>query len=460
VILTARCIADFSDANRSTLCYCGEYILVQRKPPAGPAAEVTLAPAQPKVFEDPAAVVSDYVAGVLDGSVPAGRLVIAAVKRHVHDLEHGAARGLWFDEDAAARVIRFFGFLRHWKGEWGPKNGLPGQVIVPEPWQAFILWCVFGWKRADGTRRYRQAYVEVPRKNGKTTLISGVGLYLLMADEEPGAEVYSFATKKEQARIVMNDAAAFIGASESLKSRLAVSGGKYVNNIAFLRTASKWEPLGADSKTQDGLNVHGGIGDELHEHRDGGMWGVIETATGARRQPLILGITTAGSDPDSFCGQTHEYVEKLLTEFDNPDGVRNDSFFGFISAAEKEDDWADPACGARPTRTTGVGQARRPGGQVPEGQVDPVGPQRVPPQAPEHLDGAARGVDSGRDVGCVQGRRLRPRVVEGAGVLRRAGPVVEAGRHRVRAGVQADGRRPEIPRAAVLLDSRGHGARA
>ncbi len=297
---------------------------------------------QPQVFADPASVVREYMDGVLDGTIPAARLVIAAVKRQVHDLEHGDERGLWFDEDAAARVIRFFGFLRHWKGEWGPKNGKPGQVIVPEPWQAFNLSVMFGWKRADGTRRFRQGYIEVPRKSGKTTMISGVGLYLLMGDNEPGAEVYSFATKKDQARIVMNDAAAFVGASESLRSRLHVSGGKYVNNIAFLRMASKWEPLGSDSKTQDGLNVHGGIGDELHEHRDGGMWGVIETATGARQQPLIVGITTAGSDPDSFCGQMHEYAEKLLTEFDNPDGIQNDSFFAFISAAEKEDDWADP----------------------------------------------------------------------------------------------------------------------
>jgi phage terminase large subunit-like protein len=309
---------------------------------------------RPRVFADPQAVVDEYMAGVLDGTIPAARLVVAAVERQVHDLEHGEERGLTYDPDAAARVIRFFGFLRHWKGEWGPKNGKPGQVIVPEPWQAFMLAVMFGWKRRDGTRRFRQAYVEVPRKCGKTTLVSGVGLYLLMGDNEPGAEIYSFATKKEQSRIVMNDAAAFVRASESLKSRLDVSGGKYVNNISFLRMASKWEPLGADSKTQDGLNVHGGIGDELHEHRDNGMWGVIETATGARRQPMVLGITTAGSDPDSFCGQMHEYAEKLLTEYDNPDGVKNDSFFALISAAEKDDDWTDPAVWRKANPNYGV----------------------------------------------------------------------------------------------------------
>jgi phage terminase large subunit-like protein len=309
---------------------------------------IATAPAQPKVFADPGAVVQGYIDGVLDGSIPAARLVVAAVRRHVHDLAHGAERGLRFDPEAACHRIRFNQFLHHWKGEWA------GQVIVPEPWQAFRMWVLFGWKRADGTRRFRQGYTEVPRKNGKTTDISGDGIYLLMADGEPGAEVYSFATKRDQARIVMNDAAAFIKASPSLKSRLSVSGGKYVNNIAHLKTASKWEPLGSDSKTQDGFNVHGGIGDELHEHRDGGMWGVIETGTGARRQPLVLGITTAGSDPDSFCGQMHEYAEKILTEFDNPDGTHNDAFFAFISAAEKTDDWTDPAVWRKANPNFGV----------------------------------------------------------------------------------------------------------
>jgi phage terminase large subunit-like protein len=131
--------------------------------------------------------VAAYIAGVLDGSIPAGRLIRLAVERHVRDLDEGPKRGLRFDRAAAQHAIDFFGFLKHSKGEWA------GQPFVLEGWQQFLVWVLFGWKRADGLRRFRTAYIEVPRKNGKTTLVAGLGLYLMVADGEPGAEVYSAA---------------------------------------------------------------------------------------------------------------------------------------------------------------------------------------------------------------------------------------------------------------------------
>ena len=125
--------------------------------------------------------------------------------------------GIWFDEMSAKRAIVFFSVLRHWKGEWA------GQPIVLEPWQQFIIANLFGWKRADGTRRFRTGYVEVARKNGKTTLAAGIGLYLMLADDEPGAEIYTAATVRSQARLAHRDATEMVKRSPELKREVWMS---------------------------------------------------------------------------------------------------------------------------------------------------------------------------------------------------------------------------------------------
>jgi len=225
-----------------------------------------------------------YAADVLGGRVVACRWVRLACERYVADRETGAARGLQFDEQAARMAIAFFGVLHHWKGEWA------GQPIKLEPWQQFIIWNVFGWRRADGLRRFRTVYLEVARKNGKTTLAGGIGLYLAFVDNEPGAEVYSVATKRDQARISHQDATQMVRRSPQLAREVTV----FRDNLHSRTSASKFEPLGSDKNTLDGLNVHGVIADEVHAWPDGGLWDVMETATGARRQPLMIAITTAG----------------------------------------------------------------------------------------------------------------------------------------------------------------------
>jgi phage terminase large subunit-like protein len=137
---------------------------------------------------------------VTEGQVLTSHLVRLACERHLDDLGSAGTRGLRFDPQAAQHAIAFFGFLRHSKGEWA------GQTFTLSPWQAFVVGCLFGWKRADGLRRFRTAYCAVPRKNGKSTLSAGIGLYLLVADGEQGAEVYSAATTRDQARIVFDEA--------------------------------------------------------------------------------------------------------------------------------------------------------------------------------------------------------------------------------------------------------------
>lgn len=281
----------------------------------------------------PAWQAEQYVDDVLSGKQVACTWIVKACKRHRHDLQHGHERGLWFDEAAAIKVLKFFSILKHSKGEWA------GQPITLEPWQQFLIWCLFGWKQADDTRRFRTGYVEVARKNGKSTLGAGLGLYLLAADDEPGAEIYTAATKRDQARICHLESVRMVAASPMLKKRIKA----YKDNLHIAGTASKYEPLGADSDTLDGLNVHGAIVDEIHAHKTRDTWDKLDTATGSRRQPLMFGITTAGFDRATLCWQLNNYTQRVLDGFETDDGYKDDSFFGLIFTLDKDDDWQDEA---------------------------------------------------------------------------------------------------------------------
>jgi phage terminase large subunit-like protein len=267
-----------------------------------------------------------YIEDVISGRVVAGKFVRLAVERHVRDLEQGAARGLRFDRDAAIHAIEYFQFTCHSKGEWA------GKTFVPSPWQMFIHWCVFGWYRADGTRRFREVYEEVARKNGKTTKLSGTGLYLLDGDGEPGADVYAAATKRDQARLTHLEARKMVKSSPLLKKRMKV----VKDNIHVLSTNSKFEPLGADADTTDGLNVQGGLIDELHAHKTRDLCDKLETATSSRRQPIIWYITTAGHNHESICWEKREYVRKVLTGI-----IVDDSVFGIIFTLDTKLDWPE-----------------------------------------------------------------------------------------------------------------------
>jgi phage terminase large subunit-like protein len=158
--------------------------------------------------------VTAYARSISEGAVPANRMVRLACERHLDDLAEGAGRGLRFDLAAARHAIEFFGFLCHSKGEWA------GQTFELAPWQAFIVGALFGWKRNDGLRRFRTAYCAVPRKNGKSSIAAGIGLYLLVADREQGAEVYSAATSRDQARIVFDGAKRMVASSPALRRRV------------------------------------------------------------------------------------------------------------------------------------------------------------------------------------------------------------------------------------------------
>src|SRR5690606_33938454 len=210
-----------------------------------------------------------------------------------------------------------------------------------QPWQQFRIGAVFGWMREDpetgeASRRFRTAYNEVARKNGKSTEAAGIGLYMLDADGEPGAEVYSAATRRDQARIVWDEAARMVERSPALRKRVNVLRGR--GNMHILETHSKFEPLGADVDGLDGLNIHCAIVDELHAHRTREVWDVLETATGARRQSLIWAITTAGFDREGICYELRDYSVQVLEG-----AIQDDTWFAYIATIDEGDDPFDEA---------------------------------------------------------------------------------------------------------------------
>ncbi len=193
----------------------------------------------------------------------------------------------WFDEEAAARAEAFFPeALVHSKGKWR------GQPFELQPWQSQVVRDVFGWKHADGTRRYRTVFIEIPRKNGKSTFCAGLALYLLAADGEPGAEVYSAAADKDQAAIVFDVAKEMVEASPQLLERIQV----FRRSMTYRKLGASYKVLSADANTKHGQNAHGIVFDELHTQKTRDLWDTLTTGTGARAQPLTIVITTAGHD--------------------------------------------------------------------------------------------------------------------------------------------------------------------
>ena len=270
-----------------------------------------------------------YIEGILSGRIPACRFVRLACERQKRDLAQSKT-GKWryiFSRQAANRVCRFIECLQHVKG---PKAGEP---IHLEPWQVFFLTTLFGWlDKTTGKRRFRKAYLEVPRGNGKSTLLSGIGLYMETADGEKGADIYSFATTKEQARIVFADALAMTRGNKDFREAFGVTALNH--SIVVIGTNSKFLAKSSDAETLDGLNVHCGIIDELHAHKTRYVFDVVESAITKRDQPLIVSITTAGFILDGICMEQRRTIAHILDQT-----ITDDSYFGIIYTIDPEDDW-------------------------------------------------------------------------------------------------------------------------
>ena len=265
-----------------------------------------------------------YAEQVVKGKIPACMNVRRSCQAA---LDMRKRKDIEFDATAAARPIRFASFIRHLKG---PKAGEP---IEFEPWQMFLISQVYGWKRPDGKRLRRSVYIEVPRKSGKSTLCSVLSLYHLMADGEPSAEVYSAATSRDQARIVFGDAQAMAKGSSHLSKHLTVNR----SCISFETKNSKFEPLSADAGSLEGRSPSFAVVDELHVHKTPEVYDVLNVASGARAQPLLFTITTAGVNREGICYQVRDYAIKILEGH-----VDDDTFFSLIYGVAEEDDWRTP----------------------------------------------------------------------------------------------------------------------
>ena len=250
----------------------------------------------------------------------------------------------YYDAEEAKRAVDFFPlFLRHLKG------GMAGQQFKLLPWQEKITADIFGWKQvSNGRRKYRTVFIAVPRKNGKSTWLAGLGLYMLSCDAEESGEVYGAAYSRDQASIIYDIATGMVEADPIMSKKLLVR--KHAKRIADLKTKSVYRVIAADSEGAHGFNASAILFDEVHTQRDRDLWDVLETSTGARTQPLTIGITTAGHDRSSLCWDLWMKARAII------DGnLEDDSFYPVLYAAEIEDDWQDPKVWAKANPSIGCG---------------------------------------------------------------------------------------------------------
>lgn len=250
----------------------------------------------------------------------------------------------YFSQSHADHAVEFIEkHLVHSKGKWA------GEGFKLLDWQREeVIEELFGWLHvADGTRRYRVGYLTTPKKNGKSTLLAGIGLYLLVADQEPGAEVYGCGVDGNVASIVFREAASMVRASPLLSRRLEIIDSR--KTIANVARSSFYKVLAGDAFRAEGLNIHGLLFDELHAQRDRRLWDSLRYGGASRSQPMLLTITTAGFDRNSICYEQYAYAKRV-----RDDWTLDPSFFYYIAEAEEEDDWTDPKIWAKANPSWGI----------------------------------------------------------------------------------------------------------
>lgn len=286
-----------------------------------------VAQSHPRPF---AQIARQYARDVISGQIPACRWVRLACQRHLRDLDQ-AAGGDWeycFDVSKAERVCRFIELLPHVKGRWAAN----AELIVLQPWQIFILCAIFGWvKVADGQRRFSIAYIEVSRKNGKSALAAGVGLYMFACDHEFGSEVYSGATTEDQAHEVFRPARQMMARMPELARILGLRTPPAAKKLEMPENGSRFEPVVGNPG--DGASPHCGIVDEYHEHASDALVDTFRTGMGARSQPLLFIITTAGDNAQGPCKLLQGDVAKIL------EGVDRSEVFGIIYTVDDPKKW-------------------------------------------------------------------------------------------------------------------------
>jgi len=294
-----------------------------------------------------------YARDVVSGDIPACKWVVLACQRHLDDLraaKNDAKFPYIYSPTSAEKPCKFIEALPHTKGKWAGRR----ELLVLEPWQCFLVCCVFGWlRKSSNKRRFRRAELFVPRKNGKSAMAAAIGLYMMAADGEYGAEIYSGATSEKQAQEVFTPAYYMAKRTPDFLEYFGVEvSGTHKNPTAIYKMAdgSKFSPVIA--KPGDGASPHCAIVDEYHEHQSDSMVETMETGMGAREQPLLLIITTAGDNLGGPCYLMQKDAEKML------DGlISDDQTFALIYTIDKGDDWTsiDTVKKANPNYDVSVG---------------------------------------------------------------------------------------------------------
>lgn len=287
---------------------------------------------------------TQYAIDVTSGKILAGPDIRNSCKRHLDDLKNAKEKGLIWDTESADRATDFFEKVLKLNG--GEHEGKPFVLL---PWQCFIVGSIFGWKTLDGYRRFRMVYIESGKGSGKSPLAAGIGLYCLMADKEPRAEVYAAATKKDQAMILFRDAVAMVDQSPALSERIKKSGtGQNVWNLAYLRKGAFFRPISSDDG-QSGPRPHCVLIDEIHEHKSNNVVEMMRAGTKGRTQAIIFMITNSGHNKTSVCYEYHEYGRKVAEQ-----SLIDDTFFSFICSLDEEDDpFNDESCWAKANPSLG-----------------------------------------------------------------------------------------------------------
>src|SRR5690625_1965945 len=238
-----------------------------------------------------------------------------------------------YDEIEASIAIDFIqDHCKHSKGS------LAGQPFILELWQRAAICAMFAIvHKLDGTRKHQEVFLVVARKNGKSTLAAAIGLYLLIADGELGPEVYAVATKKDQAKIIWLEAKRMIQKSKNLRKRAKT----LVASIETSFNDGTFQPLGKDSDTLDGLNVHVATFDEVHAWKDMNLYDVVVDGTSSRDNPLIFIITTAGTVRESVFDRLYDESELIINGYDDPEGYKNERFLPIVYELNKHSEWTD-----------------------------------------------------------------------------------------------------------------------
>lgn len=270
--------------------------------------------------------ITTYYNLIKSGKILVSKKILKQYEKIIYDLNNPGK--YHFDIKKANRPIQFIEtFCKHSKGQWA------GKPVILDLWQKALIQTIFGFVDDKGFRKYREVFIVVARKNGKSTLLSAIGLYMLFADGEGGAQVCCVASKKDQAKIVFEEAKNMVAQSKLLKKHIRKRKGDLYVDLTF----SNFEPLTSDSNTLDGLNMHCGILDEVHAWKDRNVYDVSKQSMGARQQPLLISISTAGFVRENIYDSLYEHSENNLNGL-----IDDERFISFIYELDSRKEWINP----------------------------------------------------------------------------------------------------------------------